>query len=150
MLADAARVPHSGGDAVRKAVHDELTLQLPSAGGGPLASPELVRPGGAGSSGVPALRRAGQARPGVAGELAGAVLALGPAAALAVLGFGLGGPPDESAIAGGSLTYLAAVAAFRGRPGRARPGAARARGRGRGLRGPVAPGARRRRRAARP
>ena len=31
-------------DAVRKAVHDELTLRLPSAGGGPLASPELVRP----------------------------------------------------------------------------------------------------------
>jgi len=34
----------SAGDAVRKAVHDELTLQLPSSGGGPLASPELVRP----------------------------------------------------------------------------------------------------------
>src|SRR5262249_9761404 len=30
-------------DAARKAVHDELTLQLPTAGGGPLASPELVR-----------------------------------------------------------------------------------------------------------
>src|ERR1700732_1545824 len=32
------------GDAARKAVHDELTLQLPSVGGGPLASPELLRP----------------------------------------------------------------------------------------------------------
>ena len=32
------------GDAARKAVHDELTLQLPSLGGGPLASPELLRP----------------------------------------------------------------------------------------------------------
>src|SRR5579859_7114832 len=32
------------GDEARKAVHDELTLQLPTAGGGPLASPELVRP----------------------------------------------------------------------------------------------------------
>ena len=43
------------------------------------------------------------------------VLALGPAAALVVLGgSGLGGsgPPDEGAIAGGSLTYLAAVARF--------------------------------------
>src|SRR5690242_18220744 len=27
------------GGAARKAVHDELTLQLPTAGGGPLASP---------------------------------------------------------------------------------------------------------------
>src|ERR1700677_4434814 len=37
--------PGSVADAARKAIHDELTLQLPSAGGGPLASPELVRPG---------------------------------------------------------------------------------------------------------
>src|SRR5580704_4845570 len=34
----------AAGDAARKAVHDELTLQLPSLGGGPLASPELLRP----------------------------------------------------------------------------------------------------------
>ena len=43
------------------------------------------------------------------------VLALGPAAALVVLsdsGLGGSGPPDEGAIAGGSLTYLAAVARF--------------------------------------
>ena len=43
------------------------------------------------------------------------VLALGPAAALALLrdsGLGGPGPADESAIAGGSLTYLAAVAGF--------------------------------------
>src|ERR1700757_2824493 len=37
-----------------KAVHDELTLQLPTAGGGPLASPELVRPEAAGDPGAPA------------------------------------------------------------------------------------------------
>src|SRR5512135_3051408 len=65
-LADLlAGSPGSGGtpagDAARKAVHDELTLQLPSAGGGPLASPELVRPeapGVPGTSGdsVPARR----------------------------------------------------------------------------------------------
>src|SRR6266699_6340735 len=36
--------PGAAGDAARKAIHDELTLQLPSAGGEPLASPELVRP----------------------------------------------------------------------------------------------------------
>src|ERR1700692_4544218 len=34
---------HGLGDAARKAVHDELTLHLPSADGGPLASPELLR-----------------------------------------------------------------------------------------------------------
>src|SRR5205823_15047274 len=34
----------AAGDPARTATHDELTLQLPSAGGGPLASPELVRP----------------------------------------------------------------------------------------------------------
>ena len=43
------------------------------------------------------------------------VLAFGPAAALAVLcvpGWGGSGPPGDAAIAGGSLTYLAAVARF--------------------------------------
>ena len=44
----------AAGDAARKAVHDELTLQLPSAGGGPLASPELVRPEAPGDTGSPA------------------------------------------------------------------------------------------------
>src|SRR5690242_21484122 len=39
-----SRSPDGLGDAARKAVHDELTLQLPTAGGGPLSSPELVRP----------------------------------------------------------------------------------------------------------
>ena len=65
----------AAGDAARKAVHDELTLQLPSAGGGPLASPELVRPEAPGTPGVPVTPGAsvsGQARPGIAGELAGA------------------------------------------------------------------------------
>ena len=43
------------------------------------------------------------------------VLAFGPAAALALLcepGWGGSGPPGDAAIAGGSLTYLAAVARF--------------------------------------
>src|SRR6267154_4706131 len=43
----------TAGDAARKAVHDELTLQLPSAGGGPLASPELVRPEAPGTPDAP-------------------------------------------------------------------------------------------------
>ena len=102
MLAGRAGEP---GDAARKAVHDELTLQLPSAGGGPLASPELIRP--------EPLESAGPARRGRV-SLAGwrvPVLAFGPAAALEVLG-GFGSPDDSAATAGGSLAYLAAVARF--------------------------------------
>src|SRR5712671_1326034 len=45
--------PGPVGDAARKAIHDELTLQLPSAGGGPLASPELVRPEAPGTPDAP-------------------------------------------------------------------------------------------------
>src|SRR6266568_3472363 len=111
----------SAGDAVRKAVHDELTLQLPSAGGGPLASPELVRPEAPGTPGVPGTVGASAASvPVRRGRVSLAswrvpVLALGPAAALALLSAsGLGGSAaaDDAAIAGGSLTYLAAVARF--------------------------------------
>ena len=36
-------LPGPAGQAARKAVVDELTLRLPSAAGGPVASPELVR-----------------------------------------------------------------------------------------------------------
>ncbi len=100
------------GDAARKAVHDELTLQLPSAAGGPLASPELLRPepfapGSASPAGTPGPARRGRV------SLAGwrvPVLAFGPAAALAMLG-GFG-QPDDSAVTGGALAYLAAVARF--------------------------------------
>jgi superfamily II DNA or RNA helicase len=101
---------HAVGDAARKAVHDELTLQLPSVGGGPLASPELLRP--------EPLESAGPARRGRV-SLASwrvPVLAFGPAAALTLLGElgGLGGlgQADGSAATGGSLPYLAAVARF--------------------------------------
>ena len=117
-LADMLAGQPGAQEAVRKAVHDELTLQLPTAGGGPLASPELVRPEAPGTPGAPrASGASGSARRGRV-SLAGwrvPVLALGPAAALAVLGgSGLAGSgsPDEAAISGGSLTYLAAVARF--------------------------------------
>ena len=84
MLAEA-HTPEAVGDVARKAVHDELTLQLPSAGGGPLASPELIRPEALepGSTGAPGSARRGRV------SLAGwrvPVLAFAPAAALAVLG----------------------------------------------------------------
>ncbi|MBV9208678.1 MAG: ATP-dependent helicase, partial [Actinobacteria bacterium] len=103
-LADLlASRPGTAVDAVRKAVHDEFTLQLPSAAGGPLASPELVRPEG--GPGDPVGRgKIALARWRVPG------LAFRPADALAVLGDL--GRPDDTVAAGGSLTYLAAVARF--------------------------------------
>jgi len=96
-LADvlAAR-PGPAGEAARKAVNDELILQLPSAGGGPLASPELIRPD------VPVPRRV---------RLAGwrvPVLAFAPAAALDLLRADLG----EFFVPGASLPYLAALVRF--------------------------------------
>ena len=107
--------PGTAGDAARKAVHDELTLQLPSAGGGPLASPELVRPeppgsGLPGSPGPPGPARRGPVNRVSLASWRVPVLAFGPTAALEVLGGS--GQPDDAAIAGGSLAYLAAVGRF--------------------------------------
>ncbi|HEY2261580.1 MAG TPA: hypothetical protein VGI96_03030, partial [Streptosporangiaceae bacterium] len=124
LASSAGPASTAAGDAVRKAVHDELTLQLPSAGGGPLASPELVRPeapGAAEAPGAPTAPTAPVASvPARRGRVSLAgwrvpVLAFGPASALALLsepGWGGSGPPGDAAIAGGSLTYLAAVARF--------------------------------------
>src|SRR6516164_9742378 len=52
-LADMLAGRPGSEEAIRKAVHDELILQLPTAGGGPQASPELVRPESAGAPDVP-------------------------------------------------------------------------------------------------
>src|SRR6185312_16043572 len=125
LLASSAGPPGlastAAGDAVRKAVHDELTLRLPSAGGGPLASPELVRPEAPGVSGAPGATEAPVAPvPARRGRVSLAgwrvpVLAFDPASALALLcepGWGGSGPAGDAATAGGSLTYLAAVARF--------------------------------------
>jgi len=104
-LADLlAALPGPAGAAARKAVDDELILHLPSAGDGPLASPELIRPG------------VEEARPGPRGRVSLArwrvpVLAFAPAAALDLLG-SVGGLADIAAVAGGSLPYLAALARF--------------------------------------
>jgi hypothetical protein len=98
-LADVlAALPGPAGEAARKAVNDELTLQLPSAGNGPLASPELIRPDGPPS-------RPGRVR------LAGwrvPVLALAPAAALDLLRADL----SDLMTPGASVPYLAALARF--------------------------------------
>jgi SNF2 family DNA or RNA helicase len=101
-----------GTDAIRKAVDDELTLQLPSAGRAPLASPELNQLVSA--SAGPA--SAGPVRRGPVGRVSLAswrvpVLAFDPGAALELLG-GFSHLDEPAATAGGSLPYLAAVARF--------------------------------------
>ncbi|HEY2270686.1 MAG TPA: DEAD/DEAH box helicase, partial [Streptosporangiaceae bacterium] len=103
MVAGWPGAPDAVADAARKAFHDELTLQLPAAGGGPLASPELLRPAGH----EPRRGRVSLASWRVP------VLAFAPAAALAVLdALGGSGQPDDPATAGGALAYLAAVSRF--------------------------------------
>ena len=117
-LADMPRGPAGARDAVRKAVHDELTLQLPTAGGGPLASPELIRPEAPGTPGAP--RPSGSSgRAGAAGcrWLAGGYPCSPSARRLRsrssmVRGWPVPGRLDEAAISGGSLVYLVAVARF--------------------------------------
>ena len=107
-LADLlAGLPGPAAEAARKAVDDELMLQLPSAGTGPLPSPEAVRPAAALDG--PAARGPGR-RVTLARWRVPAV-AFDPAAALGLLG-GLDGLDDAVATAGGSLPYLAAVARF--------------------------------------
>ena len=121
-------------------------------------------PGGARDAGV--ARRtgsfggfgSGQARPGIAGELAGARARPRPRRrARAALWFPMGRFRMGRFRPAGRRRDRRRVAdlpgrggPFRGRPGRARPGAARARIRWRWIHGAVAPGARRCRRAARP
>ncbi len=94
-------LPAPAGEAARKAVDHELTLQLPSAGNGPLASPELIRPG------APESRRG---RVSLAGWRV-PVLAFAPAAALDLLG-AVGHLDELAGAPGGSLPYLAVLARF--------------------------------------
>jgi SNF2 family DNA or RNA helicase len=99
-LADVLAVlPGPGGEAARKAVNDELTLQLPSAGAGPLASPELIRPDDAPAPRPGRVRLAGWRVP---------VLALAPAAALDLLRADL----SEFFVPAAAWPYLAALARF--------------------------------------
>ncbi|HEY3956581.1 MAG TPA: SNF2 helicase-associated domain-containing protein, partial [Streptosporangiaceae bacterium] len=124
-----AQLPEPAGDLTAKAVDDELTLWLPSAPDGPLASPELIRaPGEDGAAGraarrvplrpwrVPALAFEPPAAAdllaavGEGGPPSGQVLAPegGPVSGHA--GAGDGGPPSGEVVPGGTLHYLAAVA----------------------------------------
>src|ERR1700749_509764 len=95
------------GDLPRKAVDDEITLSLPSAGDGPLASPELARPPAEGTDDV---------RPSRGPALAGwrvPVLVFEPAAAAPLLSALADLPPGE-VVASGSIGYLAAIVRFAG------------------------------------
>ncbi|MDX6334844.1 MAG: hypothetical protein QOG05_2184, partial [Streptosporangiaceae bacterium] len=141
VLGDALGILGGGlRDLAGKAPADELTLWLPSAGAGPAAAPELIRPAspaGEGDGSGP-----GRSRRAALGCWRVPALAFGPAAALTVLGSldpvdtppGAVSHPDV--IAGGSAVYWAAVARFaadlcaRGRvlPGLSRAGDGRAGG----------------------
>ncbi|HLK77522.1 MAG TPA: SNF2-related protein [Streptosporangiaceae bacterium] len=102
-LADLlAAMPGPAGEAARKAVDGELTLQLPSAAGParPLASPELVRA----DAPEPRTGRVRLARWRVP------ALVFAPAAALDLLG--AAGEVAGLAVPGASLPYLAALASF--------------------------------------
>ena len=82
LLADAlSELAEPVADVARKAVEDELTLFLPSTAGGPVASPDLVRPG---TGDAAAGRRPGARRPVLAAWRIPA-LTFEPAAALRLL-----------------------------------------------------------------
>ncbi len=107
-LADAAaELAGPASDLVRKAIEDELTLLLPSAPDGPLASPGVVRDPGAGPA-APA------GRPALAAWRVPA-LAFEPNAALDLLD-ALGDPGSRPSPAnlGGSVAYLSALARLAG------------------------------------
>jgi superfamily II DNA or RNA helicase len=109
-LADVlAALPGPAGEAARKAADGELTLQLPSAGPGPLASPGLVRPDALGPGPGPRGPQGLRVRV-LLGAWRVPVLFLRSAAALDLLG--AVGHLGDLATVGGSLPYLAAVARF--------------------------------------
>jgi superfamily II DNA or RNA helicase len=103
-------------DLAGKAAADELSLWLPSAGPGPSAAPELIRPAGLADDGGGS--RPGRGRRSALGCWRVPALAFGPAAALTILA-GLdpadappGAVSHPDVIAGGSAVYWAAVARF--------------------------------------
>jgi SNF2 family DNA or RNA helicase len=104
VLASTGLASTGAGDLPGKAVDDEITLRLPSAADGPLASPELLVPPAPGDD-ILAARRV---------SLAGwriPVLGVEPADAAALLA-ALAGLAPGDIVASGSVGYLAAVARF--------------------------------------
>ena len=93
-------------DLARKAIDDELTLRLPSVADGPLASPELVRV----PSAEPAAKPGRPVRPVLAAWRVSA-LTFDPAVAADLLtALAEPGVGAASAVAGGSVLYVAALA----------------------------------------
>jgi SNF2-related domain/SNF2 Helicase protein/Helicase conserved C-terminal domain len=109
-LADViAELAGPAADLARKAIEDELTLRLPAVAGGPLASPALIRDPGAGAA-----RPTGGGRPGLALWRVPA-LTFEAGAAFDLLGtLGERGAGSSRAVLGGSVPYLAALAACAG------------------------------------
>jgi intein/homing endonuclease len=107
VLADAvAELAGPSADLARKAIEDELTLRLPSAPDGPQASPELGRAAdaAAGAAGRQAARAA------LAAWRVPALTFDPPVAADLLAALGDPGAGSVSAVAGGSVLYLAALA----------------------------------------
>ena len=96
-------------DLARKAVDDELTLRLPTAGDGPLASPELTRPRNAAEPRGED-HPSGSTRPSMAAWRI-PVLMFEPDAAAGLL-TALAGAQSAEITSGGSIGYLCAVALF--------------------------------------
>jgi superfamily II DNA or RNA helicase len=104
VLADAvAELAGPSADLARKAIDDELTLRLPSAADGPLASPEL----GTAPDAAPARKAA---RPALTAWRVPALTFDPPAAADLLAALGEPGAGSVSAVPGGSVLYLAALA----------------------------------------
>jgi hypothetical protein len=110
VLADAiAELAGPSADLARKAIEDELTLRLPSATDGPLASPELGRAADAADAVSAAVGRQA-ARAALAAWRVPALTFDPPVAADLLAALGDPGAGSVSAVAGGSVLYLAALA----------------------------------------
>ncbi len=110
VLADAvAELAGPSADLARKAIEDELTLRLPSAPDGPQASPELGRAADAADGAAAAVGRLA-ARAALAAWRVPALTFDPPVAADLLAALGDPGAGSVSAVAGGSVLYLAALA----------------------------------------
>ena len=110
VLADAvAELAGPSADLARKAIEDELTLRLPSAPDGPQASPELGRAADAADGAAAAVGRQA-ARAALAAWRVPALTFDPPVAADLLAALGDPGAGSVSAVAGGSVLYLAALA----------------------------------------
>ena len=113
VLADAvAELAGPSADLARKAIEDELTLRLPSAPDGPQASPELGRAADAADGAAAAAAAVGgqAARAALAAWRVPALTFDPPVAADLLAALGDPGAGSVSAVAGGSVLYLAALA----------------------------------------